>query len=100
MTQTTDVRDKAAAILSDHKLRQLEAAGLTVVDKQRLEALERVVQAADAWKDALDLLIDIAECTEPDGSNCRYSGNAALEAEDAFTRAEHALKRELEAMEK
>ncbi|SFU39771.1 hypothetical protein [Alicyclobacillus macrosporangiidus] len=43
-----DVRQRAAAILSGHKLRQLEEVGLAVVDRRRLEALEKV--ASQAWE--------------------------------------------------
>jgi hypothetical protein len=45
MTSTLDgldARAKAAAILSGRKLQMLEDAGLTVVDKRRLEALEEL----------------------------------------------------------
>ncbi|SIS88664.1 hypothetical protein [Alicyclobacillus vulcanalis] len=41
-----DVRQRAAAILSGRKLQMLEEAGMTVVDKRRLEALERLYDAA------------------------------------------------------
>jgi hypothetical protein len=35
-----------ATILNEHKLGMLEEAGMTVVDKQRLEVLERVAEEA------------------------------------------------------
>lgn len=45
-----DVRERAAAILTSDKLRMLEEAGLTVVDKRRLEALERLTERAIEWR--------------------------------------------------
>ncbi|WP_026975544.1 hypothetical protein [Alicyclobacillus contaminans] len=41
-----DVRGRAAAILSGHKLRMLEEAGLTVVEQSELDRLRMVEQAA------------------------------------------------------
>lgn len=46
-----DTRAKAAAIISGHKLDMLEQAGMTVVDKRRLEALERLYKAVKVFKD-------------------------------------------------
>jgi hypothetical protein len=37
-----NTREKAGAILSAAKMRMLEAEGITVVTKERLEALERL----------------------------------------------------------
>ncbi|GMA50160.1 hypothetical protein GCM10025857_15170 [Alicyclobacillus contaminans] len=42
-----DVRGRAAAILTDHKLRMLEQAGLKVVERRRLEALERLAEEVE-----------------------------------------------------
>jgi hypothetical protein len=51
-----DTRAKAAAILGGRKLDMLERAGLTVVDKQRLEALERLYEAEKSLQEATDSL--------------------------------------------
>lgn len=48
----TDVRQKAAVILSGRKLQMLEEAGLAVVERRRLEALERLAQAAMEWRNS------------------------------------------------
>ncbi|MCL6444604.1 MAG: hypothetical protein K6T83_14320 [Alicyclobacillus sp.] len=95
MSDQTHVSRAALAFL-----RALEAEGLVIVEKARLEALERLEKAAEQWKQALDTLTDIVESTEPDGTNYKYSANGALKAEDAFNRAENALKAAVEAMER
>lgn len=52
----SDVRHKAAAILSGHKLRMLEEAGLTVVEKQWVRDMEfQVAYLEDQCKKWTDL---------------------------------------------
>lgn len=52
VTRVTELttRPQAGAILSGRKLEMLEEAGITVVDRQRLQALETVMEAVKAWK--------------------------------------------------
>lgn len=44
-TSDDNIRDKAVGILGARKLRNLEAAGLTVVEKSELDRLRRIERA-------------------------------------------------------
>lgn len=80
----------------DDKRKEAERIERLEQENQRLREVER---AARNWNDCLNLLIDMSESTEPDGTNCKYSTGAMLDAEQAFNEAEHGLRQALQPKE-
>lgn len=88
-----DTRAKAAVILGEDKLSHLEAAGLVLVERRRLEALERVAGTATDFIHARQgrgmFPIETRELLEKHKKKCRKLERQLIAAVNELEAIEH-----------